>query len=210
MDIGDNLKLYRKAHNLSQSNLADRLHVSRKTISGWENNRSYPDIDTLNALAKIYGVTIDELLVSDPSFLTKKIKLEIRRKRILKFSYILNIPLCILGYFELTGLNGVHSFFITLFLSINLLVFLINSTVDDLKLFRSLPATIFFILIFLLNLQIGVFNDATERYLTNDASYNAGIILSCLIHALLCAFSMLITIFHASHNFHQVHHIHKT
>lgn len=210
MDIGDNLKLYRKAHNLSQSNLADRLHVSRKTISGWENNRSYPDIDTLNALAKIYGVTIDELLVSDPSFLTKKIKLEIRRKMILKFSYILNIPLCILGYFELTGFNGVHSFFITLFLSINLLVFLINSTVDDLKLFRSLPATIFYILIFLFNLQIGVFNDATERYLTDNTSYNAGIILSCLIHALLCAFSMLIIIFHASNNLRQVHHIHKT
>lgn len=37
MDIGDNLKLYRTGHNLSQSDLADKLHVSRKTISGWEN-----------------------------------------------------------------------------------------------------------------------------------------------------------------------------
>lgn len=203
MDIGDNLKLYRKAHNLSQSNLADRLHVSRKTISGWENNRSYPDIDTLNALAKIYGVTIDELLVSDPSFLTKKIKLEMRRKRILKFSYILNIPLCILGYFELTGFNGFNSPFVTLLLLANIITFFTNYTVSKFKILRSLSIIILFLIIFSFNIKIGAYGNASEPYLTHDLSFNIGVILACLIHATLSSISVIMLLFH---NFYKFRH----
>ena len=55
----------RKAAGLSQEELADRLGVSRQAVSKWERGESSPDTDNLIELAKIYGVTIDELINGD-------------------------------------------------------------------------------------------------------------------------------------------------
>ncbi|XIF20252.1 MAG: Hypothetical protein AJITA_00986 [Acetilactobacillus jinshanensis] len=56
MKLAKNLKTYRQKNHLTQSKLANKLHVSRKTISNWENGRSQPSFQTLNALSKIYEV----------------------------------------------------------------------------------------------------------------------------------------------------------
>lgn len=55
----------RKKHNLSQEELASMLGVSRQAISKWERSESSPDTDNLIELAKIYNITIDELLNGD-------------------------------------------------------------------------------------------------------------------------------------------------
>lgn len=60
--LGEKLRNKRNEHNLSQEDLAQKLHVTRQTISGWERGRSEPDIATLQAITKIYGLTIDEML----------------------------------------------------------------------------------------------------------------------------------------------------
>lgn len=52
----------RRAHNLSQEELAEKLGVSRQAVSKWERAESSPDTDNLIALAKLYGVSLDELL----------------------------------------------------------------------------------------------------------------------------------------------------
>ena len=52
----------RKARGLSQEELADKLNVSRQAVSKWERGESSPDTDNLIELAKIYGITIDELI----------------------------------------------------------------------------------------------------------------------------------------------------
>ena len=52
----------RKAHNLSQEELASKLGVSRQAVSKWERSESSPDTDNLIELAKIYNLTLDELL----------------------------------------------------------------------------------------------------------------------------------------------------
>ena len=52
----------RKKHNLSQEELASMLGVSRQAISKWERSESSPDTDNLIELAKIYNITLDELL----------------------------------------------------------------------------------------------------------------------------------------------------
>lgn len=122
-----------------------------------------------------------------------------RRKKILKFSYILNIPLCILGYFELTGFNGFNSPFVTLLLLANIITFFTNYTVSKFKILRSLSIIILFIIIFSFNIKIGAYGNASEPYLTHDLSFNIGVILACLVHALLCSFSMIIIIFHMPH-----------
>lgn len=56
------LQQLRKANNMTQQELANKLHVSNKTISKWENSRGFPDITLVPELAKTLGVSIDELL----------------------------------------------------------------------------------------------------------------------------------------------------
>ena len=55
----------RKKHNLSQEELASMLGVSRQAVSKWERSESSPDTDNLIELAKIYNITLDELLNGD-------------------------------------------------------------------------------------------------------------------------------------------------
>ncbi|MBQ7848567.1 MAG: helix-turn-helix transcriptional regulator, partial [Clostridia bacterium] len=52
----------RRAHGLSQEELAEKLGVSRQAVSKWERAESSPDTDNLIALAQLYGVTLDVLL----------------------------------------------------------------------------------------------------------------------------------------------------
>lgn len=61
-ETADRLFKYRKANGYSQEELAARIGVSRQAISKWERGESSPDTDNLIALAKLYGVTIDELI----------------------------------------------------------------------------------------------------------------------------------------------------
>ena len=60
--IGNNLKNLRKDRNLTQEEVAKHLGISFQSISKWERNDGYPDITMLPALARYYGVTIDELI----------------------------------------------------------------------------------------------------------------------------------------------------
>lgn len=65
MTIADKLLNLRKKHNLSQEELAEKLNVSRQSISKWESATSIPDITKIVALAKFFSVTTDYLLYDD-------------------------------------------------------------------------------------------------------------------------------------------------
>lgn len=60
--LSDNIKKYRKAQNMSQEDLAVRIHVVRQTLSKWENSLSVPDADQLISLAEVLGVSVNDLL----------------------------------------------------------------------------------------------------------------------------------------------------
>ena len=62
--VGKNLAARRKAADLTQEALGERLSLSNKTISRWETGVFLPDSETLLRLAEFYGVTVDELLFS--------------------------------------------------------------------------------------------------------------------------------------------------
>ena len=62
LTIGRNLKNLRKARNLTQEELAEHLGISFQAISKWERGEGYPDITMLPALARYFGVTVDELI----------------------------------------------------------------------------------------------------------------------------------------------------
>ena len=62
METKEKLTWLREQNRISQSELAERLNVSRQAISRWEGGRTSPTVDRLKVLAKIYGVTVDWLL----------------------------------------------------------------------------------------------------------------------------------------------------
>ena len=62
MELNEKLLELRKQKGLTQAELAEILFVSRTAVSKWESGRGYPNIDSLKAIAKFFGITIDELL----------------------------------------------------------------------------------------------------------------------------------------------------
>ena len=59
---GAMIKALREKHRLTQAELARRLSVSDKTVSKWETAKGYPDISLLDPLAKVFGISVSELL----------------------------------------------------------------------------------------------------------------------------------------------------
>lgn len=65
MNLGENLFQARKKKGLSQEAVAEKLGVSRQTISKWETDETLPDIRQAKRLAVLYGLTLDELIEFD-------------------------------------------------------------------------------------------------------------------------------------------------
>lgn len=63
--LGDNIRKHRKLNNMSQDELAEKLNVTRQSISLWETGQTQPSLENIVALAKLFKVSTDELLVSD-------------------------------------------------------------------------------------------------------------------------------------------------
>lgn len=67
IEIADRLVALRREHGYSQEELATRLGVSRQAVSKWERAESSPDTDNLIALARLYGISLDAMLLSGPN-----------------------------------------------------------------------------------------------------------------------------------------------
>lgn len=76
MELGNKIKYYRGEKELSQEELAERVYVSRQTISNWENNKSYPDINSIVLLSEIFEISIDNLIKGDVELMKKEINSE--------------------------------------------------------------------------------------------------------------------------------------
>lgn len=65
MEFGKQIKKLRQEAQLSQEELAERIYVSRQTISNWENDKSYPDVNSLVLLSEIFQISLDNLIKGD-------------------------------------------------------------------------------------------------------------------------------------------------
>ena len=65
IEIANRLVQLRKQHNMSQEELAEKLGISRQAVSKWERAESSPDTDNLISIAKLYNVSLDDLLKTD-------------------------------------------------------------------------------------------------------------------------------------------------
>jgi len=87
MEIGTQIRKYRNAQELSQEELAERVYVTRQTISNWENGKSYPDIHSLLLLSSLFHVSLDQLVKGDIEIM----KQEINKEEVAKFNRLSKI-----------------------------------------------------------------------------------------------------------------------
>lgn len=83
MELGNQIKHYRNEKGLSQEELAERVYVTRQTISNWENNKNYPDINSIVLLSEIFEISIDNLIKGD----LEKMKKEINSEEVKKLNF---------------------------------------------------------------------------------------------------------------------------
>ena len=81
MNIGVQIKKYRKELSFSQDDLAAKVFVSRQSISNWENDKTYPDIKSLILLSEAFNVSLDQLVKGD----IEAMKTEIDEREVKKF-----------------------------------------------------------------------------------------------------------------------------
>lgn len=73
MELSEKLKEARQKSGMSQDQVAEKIMVSRVTVSHWENGKSLPDIVSLISLSDLYNISLDELVKGD-SKMTEKVK----------------------------------------------------------------------------------------------------------------------------------------
>ena len=76
MEIAVQIRKHRTESGLSQKDLADKIYVTRQTVSNWENGKSYPDIQSLLLLSQLFGVTVDQLIKGDLETMKQEISQE--------------------------------------------------------------------------------------------------------------------------------------
>lgn len=81
MDVGNQIRERRQALGLSQEELAQRLYVSRVTVSHWETGKTLPDVQSMLLLANLFGTTIDELVRGDVDEMREMVEKNERRTK---------------------------------------------------------------------------------------------------------------------------------
>lgn len=92
LEIGTQIKRYRNELKLSQEELADKVFVTRQTISNWETGKNYPDIHSVLLLSSIFNISLDQLIKGDIEVMKKEIS-QIEIKKLNRCSVILGILL---------------------------------------------------------------------------------------------------------------------
>lgn len=87
MELHNRLVDLRKSRNLSQEELAEKLYVSRQTISNWERGKTYPDINSLLLIATFFDVSLDNLIKGDVDMM----KHQVDQSQLKKWIIILGI-----------------------------------------------------------------------------------------------------------------------
>lgn len=83
LQVGTQIKKYRSDRGFSQEELAEKVYVSRQTVSNWETGKNYPDIHSLLLLSSLFNVSLDQLIKGD----VETMRTEIKETEIRKFNF---------------------------------------------------------------------------------------------------------------------------
>lgn len=76
MNLSAQIKSHRNALGLSQEQLAEKIFVTRQSVSNWENQKTYPDLKSLLLLSELFGISLDELIKGDVNKMKKEINVQ--------------------------------------------------------------------------------------------------------------------------------------
>lgn len=107
MNLSKQIQQLRKRDGLSQEALAEKMYVSRQSISNWENERSYPDIHNLLMLSAIFNISLDELVKGD----VEMMKDALQQSNMMRLSWVMlvgliAVPLSIAPVMKYLGMIG--------------------------------------------------------------------------------------------------------
>lgn len=110
MELSGQIKRYRDELGLSQEELAQRVFVTRQSVSNWENERTYPDLHSLLLLGEVFGCSLDELIKGDIEVMKQEISGE-KIKRMNWYTGVLGglmlalvlLPAPLLKWFDTAG-----------------------------------------------------------------------------------------------------------
>ena len=88
MELSRQLKTRREEQGLSQDEVAKAIFVSRQTISNWETDKTYPDVQSLLLLSQLYDTSIDELVRGDAGRIQQVVERDSRKMRLLSYGMI--------------------------------------------------------------------------------------------------------------------------
>ncbi len=60
--VGKNIKKFRESKNMTQEDVAEKLNVTRQAVSSWETEKTQPDVETLQKLAQVLEISVEELI----------------------------------------------------------------------------------------------------------------------------------------------------
>lgn len=105
MELGPHIKEHRKELGLSQDDLAERIYVSRQTISNWECGRTYPDVQSLLLLSNVFGVTVDSLIKGDVETMAQVMDAAVK-----KYNNLSTVAVVSAAIFLLLGIWGAFQY----------------------------------------------------------------------------------------------------
>lgn len=90
MEFSDQIKQLRRENNLSQTQFAEKLHITRQAVSNWENNRNLPDLEMLIEISQVFHTSLDQLILGDSNMnkMTEKLIKDTDENRKAKYNMI--------------------------------------------------------------------------------------------------------------------------
>lgn len=108
MNLSKQIKKYRTRVQFSQEELAEKLYVSRQTISNWENEKSYPDIHNLLLMSVLFNVSLDDLVKGDVEIMRNEIQIARMNKWAISMFFFLLLGFLSIGpMINWLGTNGI-------------------------------------------------------------------------------------------------------
>lgn len=123
MKINQQIKSYRTKLNMSQEELANKVFVTRQTVSNWETNKNYPDIHSLLLMSSLFKISLDQLVKGDLEIMKETIQTEsIKKFSVLSTCFSVMLLLLIISFAPLYFYLGWHGLIISGLLSVATLI----------------------------------------------------------------------------------------
>lgn len=184
MLIGVKIKMIREACDLTQEQLGKELHLTRQTISSWENGKSYPGITDILSISNNYNVSLDELMKEDIELIEhfETIDHSLNKQKILyAIAYVANALFLLVSIFS-NYMHVLPIYKVSALIIGMIALFVLFSTVQQpVNLYTNKWALLAIVTAFMYFLSIAIFKGVTSTNIDEQAGIYIGAGLRVLL-----------------------------